>query len=71
MNLFQILNKKFKLIDTSIPTINTGVPNTESGHCSKTLQILKLAYEEVQYLKENSNNIIQWIFLADDDTLLR
>ncbi|KAL5281193.1 B3GALTL family protein [Megaselia abdita] len=58
--------------DSSIPTINTGVPNTDNGHCLKTLTILKLAYEEIQNLNlnQNSPNQIQWLFLADDDTLL-
>ncbi|KAL4707440.1 hypothetical protein ACJJTC_008625 [Scirpophaga incertulas] len=51
--------------DPSLPAIDTGIPNTKTGHCSKTLAILK------QSLKVARNKPhIKWIFLADDDTIL-
>ncbi|XP_065356364.1 beta-1,3-glucosyltransferase [Calliphora vicina] len=68
--------------DDTIPTINTGVPNVEMGHCAKTLQILKLALRDIENYntrqqsvhhfnpKKHENHQIQWLFLSDDDTLL-
>ncbi|XP_055857771.1 beta-1,3-glucosyltransferase [Episyrphus balteatus] len=53
-----------------IPTFATGVPNTETGHCLKTLSILKLALNDVERHNEISNRPILWIFLSDDDTIL-
>ncbi|XP_055916522.1 beta-1,3-glucosyltransferase [Eupeodes corollae] len=53
-----------------IPTFATGVPNTETGHCLKTLSILKLALNDVQRHNRVSNRPILWIFLSDDDTIL-
>jgi UDP-glucose:O-linked fucose beta-1,3-glucosyltransferase len=55
--------------DASIPTIPTGVVNTEHGHCEKSLKILRLVLDEI---KRNSTlQSIEWIVLTDDDTLLR
>ncbi|CAG5051020.1 unnamed protein product, partial [Parnassius apollo] len=51
--------------DPSIPTIDTGVPNTKTGHCAKTIAILKRAVKMVEEMPH-----IKWIFLADDDTIL-
>lgn len=51
--------------DQSLPAINTGVPNSKTGHCTKTVTILKKVVEKV----ENMPNVA-WIFLADDDTIL-
>lgn len=56
------------------------MPNTEIGHCDKTLTILKLALREIDEFNTNLGNIlteeddqanIYWLVLADDDTLLR
>ncbi|KRT80973.1 hypothetical protein AMK59_5481, partial [Oryctes borbonicus] len=44
--------------------INLGVPNTENGHCAKTMAILKYAAEELEH-----NKAVKWVVLADDDTL--
>uniref|UniRef100_A0A7E4VKR1 N-acetylgalactosaminide beta-1,3-galactosyltransferase n=1 Tax=Panagrellus redivivus TaxID=6233 RepID=A0A7E4VKR1_PANRE len=51
--------------DFYIPAIDIGVPNTERGHCSKTLAILKHALEHTDQSAD-----IGWIIIADDDTLL-
>ncbi|KAL9874453.1 beta-1,3-glucosyltransferase isoform 1-T2 [Glossina fuscipes fuscipes] len=64
--------------DVKVPTIDTGVPNADTGHCTKTLAILQLALKDIeqinrqkqQYWPANQPNIIRWLFLADDDTLL-
>ncbi|CAD6996712.1 beta-1,3-glucosyltransferase [Ceratitis capitata] len=63
--------------DAQIPTIATGVPNTEFGHCDKTLTILKKALKEIDELNMQLENLVQkrdeqiyWLVLADDDTLL-
>lgn len=53
-------------LDEDIPTVNLGIPNTESGHCAKTMAILKYAAKK---LKQDDK--IKWIVLSDDDTLLR
>lgn len=57
-------------IDQRIPTISTNVKNTETGHCAKVLSIFNLIIKEI-----DSNNVLQenieWIVLADDDTLLK
>lgn len=51
--------------DKSIPTIDLGVPNSENGHCMKTVAIIKYISKEIEI---NAN--IQWIVIADDDTIL-
>ncbi|XP_060800336.1 beta-1,3-glucosyltransferase isoform X1 [Amyelois transitella] len=51
--------------DPSLPAIDTGVPNSKSGHCVKTVAILKLVLQKVADMPH-----IKWIFLADDDTIL-
>ncbi|XP_046717988.1 beta-1,3-glucosyltransferase isoform X5 [Silurus meridionalis] len=49
--------------DPAIPTIDLGVPNTESGHCAKTFAILR---------RFVSREVTQapWLLLVDDDTLI-
>ncbi|XP_008198455.1 beta-1,3-glucosyltransferase isoform X2 [Tribolium castaneum] len=49
--------------DNSIPTINLGIPNTEQGHCAKTLAIF-------HHIRKKITPQIKWIVLADDDTIL-
>lgn len=56
-------------LDSSIPTINTHIPNTETGHCDKALSIFSLIIEEIRLNISLSN--IEWIVLSDDDTLIR
>ncbi|VDM69385.1 unnamed protein product, partial [Strongylus vulgaris] len=52
----------------SIPTIDSGVPNTERGHCGKTFVILR---RFVRTLNEsNASENFSWLFIADDDTLV-
>ncbi|XP_026329722.1 beta-1,3-glucosyltransferase isoform X2 [Hyposmocoma kahamanoa] len=51
--------------DPLLPSINVGVPNTKSGHCAKTMAILKDAVRRARNLPG-----VNWIFLADDDTTL-
>lgn len=51
--------------DASVPTVTLGVPNTEHGHCRKTIEILKYA------TKELNSTQAHWIVLIDDDTILR
>ncbi|CAH2990435.1 unnamed protein product [Chilo suppressalis] len=51
--------------DPSLPAVDTGIPNTKTGHCSKTLAILKQVVKRVSNMPH-----IKWIFLADDDTIL-
>lgn len=55
--------------DPSIPTINTNVENTDTGHCAKTLSIFKYVAHELDFNRSLTD--IKWIVLADDDTLLR
>ncbi|KAL0842465.1 hypothetical protein ABMA28_014561 [Loxostege sticticalis] len=51
--------------DPSLPAVDTGIPNSKTGHCSKTVAILKQAVKRVHNLPH-----VKWIFLADDDTIL-
>ncbi|XP_047527906.1 beta-1,3-glucosyltransferase [Vanessa atalanta] len=51
--------------DPELPAVDIGVPNTKTGHCLKTVTILKEVVKRVQDLPN-----IKWIFLADDDTIL-
>uniref|UniRef100_A0A8C3CZC7 Beta-1,3-glucosyltransferase n=1 Tax=Cairina moschata TaxID=8855 RepID=A0A8C3CZC7_CAIMO len=49
--------------DSSIPTIDLGVPNTERGHCGKTFAILE------RFLNHSSPRT-PWLVIVDDDTLI-
>ncbi|XP_026993331.1 beta-1,3-glucosyltransferase isoform X2 [Tachysurus fulvidraco] len=51
------------IADPTIPTIDLGVSNTESGHCAKTFAILR---------RFVSGEVTQapWLLLVDDDTLI-
>ncbi|XP_070069736.1 beta-1,3-glucosyltransferase [Drosophila takahashii] len=51
--------------DVGIPTISTGIPNVQSGHCAKTLAILQLSLKDI-----GEQMGIRWLMLVDDDTLL-
>ncbi|GBP17192.1 Beta-1,3-glucosyltransferase [Eumeta japonica] len=52
-------------IDETLPAIDIGVPNTKTGHCAKTMAILRHVVKRVKHTPT-----IKWIFLADDDTIL-
>ncbi|XP_050716183.1 beta-1,3-glucosyltransferase-like [Eriocheir sinensis] len=47
--------------DSSYGTVSLGVPNTERGHCGKTLAIIHHAAQL---------DGMQWLVIADDDTLI-
>lgn len=49
--------------DSTIPTLNLGIHNTERGHCSKTWAIFR------RFL-ETSGAGAKWLVVADDDTLM-
>ncbi|KAF2898307.1 hypothetical protein ILUMI_07878 [Ignelater luminosus] len=51
--------------DTSIPTISVEIPNTERGHCGKTMAIIRRVSE---HIREDPS--VKWIVIADDDTIL-
>ncbi|XP_034241515.1 beta-1,3-glucosyltransferase [Thrips palmi] len=51
--------------DSSVGSISLGIPNTERGHCGKTLAIL--SYVSSQHIVDPS---IKWLVIADDDTIL-
>lgn len=55
--------------DATIPTIATQIANTERGHCEKSLKILRLLLEDIA--RNSTLKNIEWIVMADDDTLLR
>lgn len=55
--------------DDAFSTIPTGVVNTDHGHCEKSLKILRLVLDEIA--KNSTLKGIEWLILADDDTLLR
>ncbi|XP_068228863.1 beta-1,3-glucosyltransferase [Palaemon carinicauda] len=47
--------------DPAIGTVSLGIPNTERGHCAKTMGIIQHAVEIPSML---------WLAIVDDDTLL-
>jgi len=49
--------------DRNLPSIDLGVNNTEKGHCQKTIEILKY------FIKNEEFKHINWLVVADDDTL--
>uniref|UniRef100_A0A6P4DYD2 Beta-1,3-glucosyltransferase-like n=1 Tax=Drosophila rhopaloa TaxID=1041015 RepID=A0A6P4DYD2_DRORH len=51
--------------DVGIPTISTGIPNVQTGHCAKTMAILQLSLKDIGEQMD-----IRWLMLVDDDTLL-
>ncbi|XP_048751884.2 beta-1,3-glucosyltransferase-like [Ostrea edulis] len=50
--------------DPSIPTIDLGVPNTERGHCGKTMAMLRRWLQDKKFAK------VPWFLIADDDTII-
>ncbi|XP_044906575.1 beta-1,3-glucosyltransferase isoform X3 [Felis catus] len=50
--------------ESSIPTVDLGIPNTDRGHCGKTFAILE------RFLN-HSHDKIAWLVIVDDDTLIR
>ncbi|KAJ1114110.1 hypothetical protein NDU88_002349 [Pleurodeles waltl] len=49
--------------DSSVPTIDLGIPNVDRGHCGKTFAILE------RYFKSSSSKT-HWLVIVDDDTLI-
>ncbi|XP_028838713.1 beta-1,3-glucosyltransferase isoform X2 [Denticeps clupeoides] len=49
--------------DSSIPTVDLGVPNTDRGHCGKTFAILE------RFLS-GAVSPSDWLLIVDDDTLI-
>lgn len=50
--------------DNTIPTIDLGIPNTERGHCGKTMAIMKRAVTS-DHIRNS-----KWLLIADDDTII-
>ncbi|ETE69233.1 Beta-1,3-glucosyltransferase, partial [Ophiophagus hannah] len=50
--------------ESSIPTVDIGIPNTERGHCGKTFAILE------RFLNHSPAKM-PWLVIVDDDTLIR
>lgn len=55
-------NLKNLFPDEALGTISLNTPNTDRGHCAKTLAIIRHA--------ANMDDI-DWLVIADDDTLIR
>jgi len=51
------------IADAEFETVSIGIPNSERGHCAKSLAILQRS------LHYNAN--WEWLLVADDDTLVR
>ncbi|XP_058041602.1 beta-1,3-glucosyltransferase [Ahaetulla prasina] len=49
--------------ESSIPTVDIGIPNTERGHCGKTFAILE------RFLNHSPAKM-PWLVIVDDDTLI-
>jgi len=52
------------IADPSIPTEYIGVKNTETGHCTKLHNIIKIAHTHAKYKK------MPWVVIIDDDTII-
>ncbi|GMT11373.1 hypothetical protein PFISCL1PPCAC_2670, partial [Pristionchus fissidentatus] len=52
------------LEDERVPTKTLGIPNTERGHCGKTIAILK------NVVKQPELSTARFLLIADDDTLV-
>ncbi|XP_071944108.1 beta-1,3-glucosyltransferase-like [Antedon mediterranea] len=50
--------------DKSIPTVSTGVPNTERGHCGKLYAIFN------SFNNDENLQKFPWLVVTDDDTIL-
>lgn len=59
-------------VDERIPTVSLGVPNTESGHCSKTMAIIDYlaAAGWMASTRTTTGSRPDWYVIADDDTIL-
>ncbi|XP_062869871.1 beta-1,3-glucosyltransferase [Trichomycterus rosablanca] len=51
------------LADPAVPTIDLGIPNTESGHCAKSFAILRR-------FASGGVTGAPWLLIVDDDTLI-
>ncbi|KAL0272597.1 UNVERIFIED_CONTAM: hypothetical protein PYX00_005509 [Menopon gallinae] len=51
--------------DLKIPTVEIMIPNVDYGHCRKSEVILEILMRNLV-----ENNTLQWVVLADDDTIL-
>ncbi|XP_066157350.1 beta-1,3-glucosyltransferase [Euwallacea fornicatus] len=51
--------------DVDVPTISLNIPNTEHGHCAKTMGILRYLVKEF-----HKDPALNWLALVDDDTIL-
>ncbi|PIO74890.1 hypothetical protein TELCIR_03079 [Teladorsagia circumcincta] len=56
------------LVNNVIPTVDSGVPNTERGHCGKTFVILKRFVDLLD--ADVSSQKFSWLLISDDDTLI-
>ncbi|XP_059177419.1 beta-1,3-glucosyltransferase-like [Physella acuta] len=50
--------------DSRIPTTDLGIPNTERGHCGKTIGIIR------RIVDTTALSSPAWVLIADDDTII-
>ncbi|KAE9420642.1 hypothetical protein Angca_007383, partial [Angiostrongylus cantonensis] len=55
--------------DDDIPTVESGVPNKERGHCAKTFAILK-HFSKIMGVTPSRSGFFSWLLIVDDDTLV-
>ncbi|GFR97200.1 Beta 1,3-galactosyltransferase-like protein [Elysia marginata] len=60
----EIIEYFSELEEDSIPTIDLGIPNTERGHCGKTMAIIKRMSKHPVLAR------VPWLLIADDDTII-
>ena len=51
--------------DKDIPTEFIGVPNTDTGHCTKLYKIIEKAHTENEIKRK------PWLVIIDDDTIIK
>ncbi|VDM56503.1 unnamed protein product [Angiostrongylus costaricensis] len=55
--------------DDDIPTVDSGVPNKERGHCAKTFAILQ-HFSKIVGVTPPQSDFFSWLLIVDDDTLV-
>lgn len=67
---YSLLKRDVLITDERIPTVSLGVPNTESGHCSKTMAIIDHLARWIDSESLEKKRRPSWYVIADDDTIL-
>ena len=56
--------------DVTIPTIASGIANSNTGHCAKTMFIIRSYVAEQLRRQQTMQDVQPWLLIVDDDTAL-